>query len=51
MRQPLELMPEAPRARIDPASGTATATVDRACPPERLQAHTRGVPDEERARR
>lgn len=36
MRQPIELMPGAPCARMDPASGTVTATVDLAVPPERV---------------
>lgn len=36
MRQPIELMPEAPRAQMDPRSGTVTATVDLTCSPERV---------------
>lgn len=36
MRQPIDLLPEAPRATIDSASGTVTATVDLAGPPERI---------------
>lgn len=36
MRQPMDLLPEAPRATIDPANGTVTATVDLAGPPERI---------------